>query len=214
MYIIISFLEWYIHKYLMHRSDNQLINKVNHGFKQLYYKIHGSQQDEAHINHHQNVHNNGDVTVVDDDGMFYHWAHIPLTTVVGFAIYYAVTKSFGYTHKVKEYAIIFGCFGGISYLYYILWNILHPSYHRYGEYAKYEFIRNNSVYKYLEKYHMIHHLNKGDNKCNFNILLPGFDHLAGTFRWSVDNNEYCKGKNDKTDKDRELCMMYVSSETD
>ena len=204
MYLIMSSLEWYIHRYLMHDSDNKLLNNINHVFKQVYYKIHGSHQDENHINHHKIVQNNGDVSV-EDDGMFYSASHIPITTVVSFTMYYALTKLLGYTHTVKEYTIMFGCFGGVSYLYYLLWNILHPTYHKYGGYENNEFIRGNILYKFLEKYHLIHHLHKGDNKCNFNIIIPGFDHLAGTFRWSVDNNEFCGDNTDKTYKERVLC---------
>ena len=39
---------------------------------------------------------------------------------------------------------------------------------------------------------MIHHYNKGKNKVNYNIILPGVDYLMGTYKSTVDNREFCK----------------------
>ena len=55
---------------------------------------------------------------------------------------------------------------------------------------------HNKIYNYLWKYHATHHLQKG-NKKNFNIVLPGFDVLMGTYQNNCyDNTEYCKTAND------------------
>lgn len=207
IYMITSFLEWYIHRYLMHYSDNSIINAINTPFKSIYNSLHGHKQDEGHVKHHTLVKNNG---VVDgggdeDEGMYYDVTHIPFTTLTGFTIYYIITKLVNFKHTTTEYAAIFGVYIGISIIYYKLWNILHPSYHKYGDYYKSDFFRNNFVYHFLEKYHMIHHLNKGAKKCNFNIILPGFDHIMGTFKWKIDNTEFCRNKINKTDKEEGLC---------
>ena len=51
---------------------------------------------------------------------------------------------------------------------------------------------------------MLHHFNKGDDKCNFNIILPGADFIFGTYKGYVDNTEYYKLKTKKTEKDIEI----------
>ena len=54
-------------------------------------------------------------------------------------------------------------------------------------------------------YHHFYHFNKGKNKCNFNIILPGADFIFGTYKGYVDNSEYCKLKTNKTEKDIQIC---------
>ena len=51
---------------------------------------------------------------------------------------------------------------------------------------------------------MIHHYNKGKNKCNFNIILPGIDFLFGTYKGCVDNKEYCKKNINLNDKEKRV----------
>ena len=87
IYIIISFLEWYIHKYLMHYTDNKLINILNYGFKKIYTTIHSFNQNTSHENHHIIVNNNGDVNI-EDDGMFMNIYNIPLIGIFGFFIWF------------------------------------------------------------------------------------------------------------------------------
>ena len=71
LYIISSFLEWYIHRYLMHKTDNEIINNINYIFQCIYRMIHSNiNQDYSHIEHHKVVDNNGNVNI-DDDGMFF-----------------------------------------------------------------------------------------------------------------------------------------------
>ena len=35
IYTILTMLEWYIHKYLMHKTDNQFIDNINKYFKKI-----------------------------------------------------------------------------------------------------------------------------------------------------------------------------------
>ncbi len=203
IYIIVSFLEWYIHRFLMHYTDNKVINFINYFFKKIYHGIHGHSQDNSHVQHHTVVLNNGDVDE-DDDGMFFNSKNIPLVTLSCFSIYYLISRIFQYNHSRNEYIIILLVSTIISFLYYKLWNILHPSYHNYHT-NNYIFIKNNPIYKYLKNYHMIHHLNKGKDKCNFNIVLPGADFILGTYRGCIDNKEFCEKNDKKTEKEEELC---------
>jgi sterol desaturase/sphingolipid hydroxylase (fatty acid hydroxylase superfamily) len=59
---------------------------------------------------------------------------------------------------------------------------------------------------------MIHHLNKGDNKCNFNIILPGADFIMGTYRGCVSNKEYYENNNNLSDNDKKLYLKELNKE--
>lgn len=204
IYIILSFVEWYIHKYLMHYTDNKIINAVNYLFKKGYNLVHGYNQDTSHVKHHNIVRTNGNVNI-DDDGMFFDIKNVPLLAAINISIYYFISRIFCYNHSRNEYIGIFIVLFIIAFIYYKLWNILHPSYHNYHMNNMVK-LKDNFIYKYLEKYHMIHHFNKGKNKCNFNIILPGADFLFGTYRGCVDNTEYCNENMFKTKKDYKLCL--------
>ena len=45
-----------------------------------------------------------------------------------------------------------------------------------------DFFKSTSLYKFLWKNHVLHHIVTGKHECNFNIALPGADCLFGTFR--------------------------------
>tara|TARA_B110000977_G_scaffold84695_1_gene113100 strand:- start:12270 stop:12857 length:588 start_codon:yes stop_codon:yes gene_type:complete len=91
-------------------------------------------------------------------------------------------------------------------MYSVLWNNMHVDMHGVKGTIDYKSgIPNSSgllsrgpVYRYLWKYHAIHHLQKGDTKGNYNIILPGADFLFGTYTgFCYDNIEYCKTNDDK-----------------
>jgi hypothetical protein len=46
------------------------------------------------------------------------------------------------------------------------------------------------LYKNLFWYHTLHHLNKGEDKCNYNTVCPFFDFILGTYKSKVDNTLY------------------------
>ena len=163
-------------------------------------------QDYSHIEHHKVVDNNGDVNI-DDDGMFFCKKNIIPASISSFIIYFIISKLFKIAHTNKEYILVFIITLIISICYYLLWNILPPTYHNYTGMEKYNWIKSNFIYKYLEKYHLIHHLNKGKDKCNFNIILPGIDFLFGTYRGCIDNTEFCNNTVDKTEKEKKICEM-------
>jgi len=37
LYISTSLMEWYIHKFLMHETDNKIINCINNFTKNIFY---------------------------------------------------------------------------------------------------------------------------------------------------------------------------------
>lgn len=63
------------------------------------------------------------------------------------------------------------------------------------------------IYRFLWKYHAIHHLRKG-SKYNYNIVLPGFDLLMGTFHaFYYDNNAYCKTHHDERCLEKQIKIL-------
>ena len=202
LYIIITLSEWYIHKNLMHLGEQNIINTNLHN---MYYFIYDEYHHESHINHHLIVQPNGEIIEEDKAIWFAFISSLCLIPLV-FTVVFTTNKIISINKTLTEYIKIFLMISIISLTYNLLWNFLHPRYHRYGEmYNKDSILNNNFIYKYLEKYHMLHHFNKGNNKCNFNILLPGADFIMGTFKWCVDNIEYCKNNMNKTDKEIIIC---------
>ena len=97
-----------------------------------------------------------------------------------------------------------------SLSYFWIWNSFHSAYHR-------KYIHTNRpipnpksgtqltlwsplpyfspdtaspLYRSLFKYHTLHHLNKGDGKGNFNIMMPLADLLLGSYTRRVDNTRH------------------------
>lgn len=206
IYIILTFTEWFIHKNVMHKSDNKIGKIMN----EFYYLIHKEYHSKSHINHHSIMDPNGKI-LEEDSGMYFNFYSslflIPITFITYLIISGLINK-----HTYNEYIIIFIVLSILSLSYYKIWNIIHPKYHRYNDtYNKNNFIENNFIYKYLEKYHMIHHLNKGDNKCNFNIIVPGADFIMGTYKGCVSNKKYCENNNYLSDNDKKLCLQELSN---
>lgn len=91
-----------------------------------------------------------------------------------------------------------------TFVYMALWNSIHPDMHgvnlkldiEKGPPRLLQMSPGGGLYKWLWKNHAIHHLQKGDKK-NFNIVIPGMDHLLGTYQYlCYDNTEYCKENSD------------------
>ena len=59
---------------------------------------------------------------------------------------------------------------------------------------------------------MLHHMNKGKDKCNFNIILPGADFIMGTYKGCVDNSKLCNSNNKLTKKEIDLCAKQKVGE--
>ena len=205
IYTILTMLEWYIHKYLMHKTDNQFIDNINKYFKKIYKYFHNNEkQDIAHINHHKKVDTNGEV-LEDEDGMYFDKNNVPLLFISAFIFYFVISLLLKFNHSKNEYKCIFIIFVIISVIYYKLWNFLHPHFHKYKSLDDFE-ISNNYIYNKLKKYHLLHHFNKGNNKCNFNIILPGADTLFNTYKGCVDNSDFCNDNSiEKSMNDIGLC---------
>jgi len=200
IYLLISFIEWYIHKNCMHENDNNLLITM---FDKLYYFFYSADFRKSHIDHHINTDNNGHID--DDEGATVRTSYKYINLLLPWIPYCLITKII-FNYSLKTYSYFLLLFFIIAWIYEILWNCFHLKYHRWEDnYNEEGIIENNFIYKYLEKYHMIHHYNKDDNKCNYNIILPIMDHIMGTYRGCVDNKEFCKNHKFDSPKNIELC---------
>ena len=88
---------------------------------------------------------------------------------------------------------------------------VHPLFHKYKSLDD-SYISNNYIYNKLKNYHLLHHFNKGNNKCNFNIILPGADMLFNTYKGCVDNSDFCNDNSiEKSTNDLELCDKQINN---
>jgi sterol desaturase/sphingolipid hydroxylase (fatty acid hydroxylase superfamily) len=63
---------------------------------------------------------------------------------------------------------------GVLTLHHLIWNLIHEEMHI----PKRWWIRNFPGFRYLERYHWLHHKYSGKN---YNIVLPFFDWIMGTY---------------------------------
>tara|TARA_B110000285_G_scaffold117504_1_gene133186 strand:+ start:154 stop:840 length:687 start_codon:yes stop_codon:yes gene_type:complete len=200
IYLLLSFFEWYIHKNFMHKNDNNLFITM---FDKIYIYIYSNDFRKSHIEHHKK--NNNDGNIDNDEGATFSSSYKFITPLLLIIPYYLVTKII-FNYSVKTYSYFLLLFFIIAWIYEILWNCFHLKYHRWEDnFNEKGIIENNFIYKYLEKYHMIHHFNKSDNKCNYNIVLPGMDHIMGNYKGCVDNKEFCKKHKFDSPKNIEIC---------
>tara|TARA_B110000208_G_C11752878_1_gene424125 strand:+ start:25 stop:714 length:690 start_codon:yes stop_codon:yes gene_type:complete len=199
-YLLISINEWLIHKYLMHKCNkNIILNFIDFILKKININLRIN-----HLNHH-NV-NNVDGSITDLTGIFFNKYYKFITPNIILFYFIILNKFLNFKLNNNNYLVIYIILFIIAYIYEISWNIIHPKYHRVNNtFNKNGFLENTKIYKYLQKYHMIHHFNKGDLKTNYNIVLPGADHLFGTYKDCIDNKEYCKNHKFDSDKNKKLC---------
>jgi len=200
LYIALTFMEWFMHKYLMHSQKGEL----------LYTEA----WSQSHLNHHKKVQNNNKVKSKNPEGMIFTWFPALVAMAIPMAIViYSINKYLETGYSNQTILIILSC---IAVAYGSLWNTLHISFHDADiKYSALHAFPSTSIHSYIKQFtpvqwlwknHTYHHLNKGANKGNFNIILPGADFIMGTYRNKIDNTQYCKeNKNTKDPKIIELC---------
>ena len=192
-YILFSICEWSIHKNIMHCNKKSLF------FNMISIFDTNKVIEETcthHIEHHIDVKPDMNLFKVPrKDSLFMGWKiskYIFLFVLLSLIISkYISGINTSYT-KIIILGIIFTIFW--SYL----WNKIHPLMHNYkGEYSikegPYENILDfNFLNNIFYKNHSNHHLQKGNTKGNYNIIVIGADEWFGTNVIKVDNREYCK----------------------
>jgi len=173
---------------------------------------------QSHLNHHKTVLNDGTVVSNSHIGMIFSW--LPATVIMsiyGTVLFYSLSKALTTNYSLKIIIIMSVV---ISVFYGIIWNTVHPAFHDIK--LKYSIsegfpsfdipqnIKKNPILIWLWKNHICHHLNKGNNKCNYNIILPFADFIMGTYENKIDNVDYCKlNINNKDKKIKNLCKSKL-----
>lgn len=198
-YLILSFGEWFLHKYVQH-GDPEKLKKIFCGKLSRTLVAHA----EAHLQHHKAI--NMNMKFVDKyyegksphKGLFFQW----FVTLVTFIFYYSLIICI---FKFKHLKFLFFISILISIIFSFCWNNLHPDMHvsnlridiKDGMPNTPKLLSRGRIYKWLWSNHAIHHLQKGE-KGNFNIIFPGADYIFNTYQGKCFNNEeYCKKNYDK-----------------
>lgn len=154
VYIILSFYEWFLHKHLMHTHNI-----------------------EKHLDHHLYV--NDDMSIRDHHGMSFEIKHsVVLIILISVSFYFVLKMCSLYVNY--SHLLLLSIF--IMFIYKTLWDYLHYKVHQQEPHNKiYETLLPNSYIHWAYNNHIMHHKVKGDKKGNYNIILPLFDHIMGTY---------------------------------
>lgn len=217
-YIVVSWIEWFFHYYFMH---------FNGGLKELVEKL-NIKVENSHIEHHKET--LLDQSLTDDfieEGLVFNLLD-PENFFIIFLTVLSCYFFWRYFPKFKSqfsFTFIFIITIILSYAYFYVWSSIHSKYHsRYIDVNKplnnkpdktiYSifnyFIPDTSlrIYKFLFWYHTLHHLNKGEDKCNYNTVCPFFDFILGTYKSKVNNTVYFS-KNNPTNKRDEWLRAHL-----
>ena len=188
MYIIISFFEWFIHYYYMHKNSKIGEYLYDHIIK------------GGHVEHHQQTYLNQKLDLENEKERALIFETSPYTIFLVFLVLFINYKIYHLIPGLKnvlpiKYFLILIFI--IIFVYFWSWNSLHTKYHfkevSLKNQIKYNIIpffkpdTNSKIYKFLYKYHTLHHLNKGKSKGNYNVNCPLFDFIFNTYRSKVDN---------------------------
>lgn len=155
---------------------------------------------QSHLDHHKEVNNKNEINYTKPEGLIFGWFPTSVLMVVMFII------PFYFINRIANTDLSFGLIILLSIisalLYGMLWNTFHAAFHNtafsydisvgFPSFHLPDMFKQNYFVSWLWRNHAYHHLNKGDKKGNFNIILPGADHIMGTYRDRIDNTEYCK----------------------
>ena len=191
VYLVISYLEWFIHKYIMHGDETRLCKYPVVG-KQLASIARG------HQNHHKTVRMDMHFRSPEELNTYKWWVTNIFTLVL-----YILTVPLFWKHKYTYLLFVYALVIFLTFCQtrctttFITPKVICRSTKEYRIYTS-EWWKNNFVYKSLYLNHAMHHLQKGPYKYNHNIVIPGMDYLLGTkMRGNVYNNEeYCNNTED------------------
>lgn len=194
--VVVSALEWGIHKHIMH-GDPEALRAT---------PVLGSwlaQTAQTHNDHHLDVDN--DMRIPHDtpaEGLYFSWGSTVPMFVAATAIMLALNSALGGPgplHTAAAGAVLTVVFS-------FVWNSVHARMHEHPLRVRYtdgvpsvEGIPQTlgPLYTWMWRNHALHHMQKGGHKGNYNIIVPGFDLLMGTHTaGAYDNREYCSRTDD------------------
>ena len=194
-YVFFSIIEFLSHKYAMHCDKNNLLSKIIEyiPFLNVQYFL----TCEKHLQHHIEV--EPDMSLSNNkykESLFMGW-NIYIYLFFAFLLCGLLSKIISNYNISYIYLFIFCSI--ITFIWEYLWNKVHIKMHDYdieysildGPYD--ENLFNIDLFKnILLPNHKNHHLQKGDKKGNYNVIILGADEWFGTNNKKIDNSEYCK----------------------
>jgi len=200
-YGFLSIMELLGHKYAMHCDQNSFLYKYVKNIP--YINEEYLTTCKTHTQHHSEV--EPDMTLNGNKyrkSLFMGWdIFIPLviTAFVGGLVSKKISK-FNISYK---YLLLISIISAFAWEY--LWNKVHTKMHDYeieysineGPYD--ENLFNLDIFKdILLDNHRKHHIQKGEKKGNYGVIILGADEWFGLNNKIIDNEEYCKNNsNDK-----------------
>ena len=171
IYVLLSILEWIIHRYIMH-SPNTSLGK----YHILHHKATNVQTmaitHDIRLGKTQNL-------CMDEYTIYAVSSILPIYIVAIMQI----TKN----KKIIFYSLTI--FAILMLFHILMWNSIHSYMHNedaskrcklYISRDKIKQMRNYGYVKWMINNHVTHHVRKGDNKGNYNIVFPGADYIFGT----------------------------------
>ena len=203
MYGIMSIGELSYHRYVMHCTNSPILQPLIESIPYL------NKSCKKHIEHHVDVEPTMDIYHEENDTshdskLFMGWnLFIPifLATIVA-----ALAAKYLSTYNISIISIIIISII-ITIAWEFLWNKTHKAMHnmklpysiKKGPYDN-DMLDMNFVKNMLYENHKNHHLQKGPEKGNYNVILLGADEWLGINVKTVDNSTYCK-----THKQEKIC---------
>ena len=173
IYLLFTFTEWIIHKYIMHNPKSYL--------------------GKYHVLHHR-LTNDYDMTI-KDDSRFGKEQNLCLDqygiygSLIVLPVYFLILLLF--TRELKF--IIFSLVISLIFIFFMIfgWNSIHSYIHHndaskvckmFGlSKRKVGQMKDNWYVKWVINNHILHHIRKEHRKGNYNIIFPGADLILGTY---------------------------------
>lgn len=208
IYITISFIEWFVHRFIMH-GNPKILSKIP-----LFGKL-LSDTARDHKYHHEQILMNMHYIEKHSTNHFTWFATISLGTI--FAICFKILTN------INDNRIILFICTSMTIGYCFLWNTIHNQMHYTTKTVTLRegvpsvildrSIIKNKLYKSLYINHGIHHLQKGE-KFNYNIVFPMFDHLFFTKKYGkcYNNISYCEINKNKDKRCESKVVGCISTD--
>lgn len=198
VYLNLTAMEWFVHRYVMHAYDRPKIPILGRVIQK---------ESDSHWEHHRSVRSDMSLDLESKTnvhaGLFFHYNVAFMFTIILGVLLSIQFKVFKLEMKPRN-VILLSFFITMSYSF--LWNCTHARLHNEhdiiisgydGVTNRYQDVVVNFIPKvwfdWMMVNHSMHHAVKGKSKGNYNIILPGFDHLMGTYHSNCfDNTEFCK----------------------
>lgn len=159
-YIFVSFFEWQIHRYLMHKK--RLPKWV---YRMSPYIL---ETFEAHAIRHHGIYYKEFDYEPNPEGREYN-----LDIKVGETVTMLAAVSPFLIAMLWFWPLGGGILIGVTLLHNRAWNVLHRQMHLPQE----SWLKNSRVFHFLARHHFLHHEHPNSN---YNVVFPLFDYLLGT----------------------------------